>query len=72
MKPQVSVVEVDLALRAALQRTREGNWEVAELRRQVDRRPGSRHAAFVADLTGARGRVSAESLPVPSTSWPSF
>ena len=61
---QPSVVEVDLALRTALRRAREGNWEVAELRRQTERRLGARHAAFAADLTDGRARVSAESLPV--------
>ena len=60
----MSVLEVDLALRAAVQRAREGNWEISELRRQADRRLGSRHARFLADLTDGRGRVSAESLPV--------
>ena len=69
---QVSVAEVDRALRAALQRDREGNWEITELRRQVDRRLGARHASFLADLTDGRTRVAATRSRSPSRCWRSF
>lgn len=61
--PQVAA-ELDVALRAALQRARDLHWDAGELRRQADRRLGARHAAYVADLAEGRARVSVDALPV--------
>lgn len=61
--PQVAV-ELDQALGAALAQARERQWEAGELCRQAERRLGTPHASYMADLAGGRARVTVESLPV--------
>ncbi|HET7721924.1 MAG TPA: DUF2786 domain-containing protein [Acidimicrobiales bacterium] len=61
--PQAAVV-VDVALRAALAQAQERRWEAGELCRQAERRLGSRHAGYVADLAGGGAGVAVDSLPV--------
>ncbi len=56
--------ELALASRAALAQAQERQWEAGELRRQAERRLGTPHASYLADLAGGRATVTAESLPV--------
>jgi hypothetical protein len=61
--PQAAV-EVDLALRAGLAQAQERQWEAGELCRQAERRLGSRHGSYMADLAGGRSHVTVDALPV--------